>query len=182
MTSVVGRIRLLLAEQRMPVLLCILVIAGLALIEAGHPYYFLQCDNRDYFLPAFVHNTRAMLGGEFPLYNFHQHLGTPVTLPYGALYPPNYCAVLLSGWLFGNPFATMELLAFLHLTLAALGFFRLMRLFELDEAACLFGGLGWAFCAFVVTGGFMESSWRDGCMDALDSAVFTAPLFLLLPA
>ena len=164
MTAAVGRIRVLFVEQRVPVLLCVMVIAGLALIEAGHPYFFLQCDNRDYFLPAFVHNTRAMLNGEFPLYNFHQHLGTPVTLPYSALYLPNYVAVLLSDWLLGHPFATMELLALFHLPLAALGFFRLMHFFELDEAVCVFGGLGWALCGFVVTG---TDSWSHiGAMAA----------------
>jgi hypothetical protein len=126
------------------------------LIEIRHPFYFLQDDNRTLYLPFYVHNLRALIGGEFPFFNFHQYLGTPVTIQYATLYPINYLALCLSMMVFGNYFAAMEILAAVHLVVAALGFFYLLRFFKLDEMSCLFGALTWAFCGFVITAG---NSW-----------------------
>ena len=97
-----------------------------------------------------------MIGGEFPFYNFHQYLGTPVTIQYAAFYPINYLALCLSKLLLGNYFGTMEIIAVFHLIVAALGFFCLMRFFKLDEVSCLFGAVAWTFCGFVITVG---NSW-----------------------
>jgi hypothetical protein len=125
-------------------------------IEIKHPFFFLQDDNRVLYLPFYVHNLRALLGGEFPFYNFHQYLGTPVTIQYAALYPINYISLILSKLLVGNYFGTMEFIAVFHLIVAALGFYRLMRSFELEEASCFFGAVAWTFCGFVITVG---NSW-----------------------
>lgn len=125
-------------------------------IEASHPFYFLQDDNRVQHLPFYVHNLRALIGGEFPFYNFHQYLGTPVTIQYAALYPINYIALCLSKLFLGNYFGTMEFIAVFHLIVAALGFYCLLRFFELKEVSCLFGAVAWTFCGFVITVG---NSW-----------------------
>lgn len=137
-------------------MLSVLTLAMLAVIEIRHPYFFLQDDNRALYFPFFVHNFRALLGGEFSFYNFHQYLGMPVSSQYAAFYPINYFALYLSNLIFGNYFASMELIAVFHLIVAALGFFSLMRSFELEEVSCFFGAIAWTFCGFVIT---MGNSW-----------------------
>lgn len=137
--------------------LVLLVVAMVALIEWRHPYYFLIGDNLDQNLPYYVHNLRALLGGELPLYNFHQFMGTPVfaCIQSAALYPPHYAALLASKWLWGHYYGTFELLALFHLTVAAAGFFRLMRQFGLDESSSAWGAFTWVFCGFVMLVGRM---------------------------
>jgi hypothetical protein len=139
-----------------PALLVVLVITVLAAIEISHPYFFCQDDNRTLYLPMYVHNLRSVLGGELPFYNFHQYLGTPVTIQYAAWYPVNYAALMLSKMLLGNYFCGMDIIAVFHLIIAALGFYCLMRSFDLQEASCFFGAVAWTFCGFVVTVG---NSW-----------------------
>lgn len=137
-------------------MLIVLALSMVAVLEIAHPYYFLQDDNRVLYLPTYVHNLRSLLGGEFPFYNFHQYLGTPVTIQYAALYPVNYLALCLSKLLLGHYFGAMEFIAAFHLIVAAIGFFSLMRFFELEEVSCFFGALAWIFCGFVIIVG---NSW-----------------------
>lgn len=127
-------------------------------IELKRPYFFLKKDNLDQNLPYYVHNIRSLLSGEFPLFNFHQFLGTPVfsCIQSAALYPPNYIALCLSRLLFGHYYATMEIIAVIHLLLASIGFFRLMRFFKLSEWSCAFGAIAWTYCGSVMTVG---SEW-----------------------
>ena len=138
------------------VLASALVVVILLAMELRHPYFFLQDDNRDQFLPYFVHNLRSLLAGEIPLFNFHQHLGTPVSIQYAALYPLNYVALLCSKLFLGDYFGTMEFLALIHLLVAANGFYQLMRSLNLDGASSCLGALAWVFCGFVITIG---DSW-----------------------
>ncbi|MBT0666561.1 hypothetical protein KI809_19805 [Geobacter pelophilus] len=143
-------------DYRYPVALLLLTLVAFFSIEISHPYYFMQDDNRVLYLPIYLHNLRSVLSGEFPFYNFHQYLGTPVTIHYAALYPIYYLALLLSNFMFGHYFASFEIIALFHLILAAQGFYFFGRYFELDDASCLFGGITWAFCSFVIIGG---NSW-----------------------
>ncbi len=143
-------------NYRYYLLLSALTVIMFAVIEIRNPYFFLQDDNRSLYLPFYFHNLRALLGGEFPLYNFHQYLGTPVTIQYAALYPINYISLCLSKLLLGNYFGAMEFIAVFHLIVAALGFFNLMRVFKLEDESCFFGAVAWTFCGFVITVG---SSW-----------------------
>ena len=99
------------------------------LLEHKYPYYFLQDDNRHYFLPLFVHDYRSLLNGEIPFFNFHQLLGTPalaVGLP-ASLYPFVYLSVFLSKSLWGHYFAAIDILVFLHLIIAGIGLFILLQ-------------------------------------------------------
>jgi hypothetical protein len=154
--KVMQNIKQLISYYRFPAMLVVLTLFMVVVIEITHPYFFLQDDNRVLYLPFYVHNFRALLGGEFPFYNFHQYLGTPVTIQYAALYPINYIALGLSKLLLGNYFGAMELIAVFHLVVAALGFFSLMRFFELEEISCFFGAIAWTFCGFVIIVG---NSW-----------------------
>ena len=147
-----------LSSRSFPLLLTLVILAMLGVLEFRHPYFFFQDDNRGQNLPYYVHNIRALLGGELPLFNFHQLLGTPALscIQSAAFYPLNYAALGLSRLCLGHYFGTMEFIAAFHLTIAALGFRRLMRHFGLGEAGCCFGALAWAFCCFVITVG---DSW-----------------------
>jgi len=145
-----------LVTYRFPFLLVLLTLFMLAVMEVRHPYFFLQDDNRTYHLPYHLHNLRALLNGEFPLFNFNQYLGTPVSFLSAPFYPPNYLALLLSRLLLGHYFGAMEFVAALHLVVAVLGFYRFARGFDLDEAGSAFGAIAWAFSPFVITIG---NSW-----------------------
>jgi hypothetical protein len=151
-----GQNNISISNYRSPAMLVALTLLMVVLIEVSHPFFFLQDDNRTLYLPFYVHNLRAILGGEFPFYNFHQYLGTPITIQYAALYPINYVALFLSKSLLGNYFGAMEFIAGFHLVVAALGFYRLMISFELEEISCFFGAVAWTFCGFVITVG---NSW-----------------------
>lgn len=151
-----SRLANIFLNHRYPFLLLVLTLAMLGMIEARHPYFFLQDDNRVLFLPLFVNNFRALAGGEFPLYNFHQYLGIPTGIQAHALYLPNYLATGLSSLLLGHYFGTMEILAMFHLVAATLGFYFLMRHFGLDGLPCTLGALAWTFSSFVIT---VSNSW-----------------------
>jgi len=146
------------SSRSIPLFLALVTLAMLCALEVRHPYFFLQDDNRDQNLPYYVHNVRALLGGELPLFNFHQLLGTPVLscIQSAAFYPLNYLALGLSRLFLGHYFGTMDFIAAFHLTIAVLGFRRLMRHFGLGEAGSCFGAVAWAFCGFVMTVG---NSW-----------------------
>ena len=128
------------------------------IFEIWHPYFFLQDDNRDYFLPEYVANFRALLQGEIPLFNFHQFCGTPLlsSAQSAPFYPLNYVALALSKFFWGHYFAALDIIAILHLMIGAVGFYYFMSAWDLKKASCFFGGLTWVFCGFVVSVG---DSW-----------------------
>ncbi len=145
-----------LATYRTPLLLTLLTLGMLLVMEAAHPYFFLQDDNRTYHLPYHLHNLRALLGGELPLFNFNQYLGTPVSFLSAPFYPLNYLALLLSRLFLGHYFGAMEFIAAMHLVIGVLGFYRFARGLALDGASSSFGAIAWGFSPFVITIG---NSW-----------------------
>lgn len=151
-----GKVADRVSRQKAVLLLAILVPAMIVVLEIGHRYFFFQDDNRYLFLPFMLHNLRAIAGGEIPLFNFHQSLGTPTSIQYASFYPLNYLALGLSKALSGGWFMSIDILAALHLEIAAFGFYYLMRSFRVSEPACLFGAIAWTFCGFVITVG---NSW-----------------------
>lgn len=144
------------ADIRFPLLLAGLTLVMLAAMELRHPYFFLQDDNRTFHLPYYVHNLKALAGGELPLFNFNQYLGTPVSFLSAPFYPVTYIAMLLSRLFLGHYFGVMEFVAAIHLPVAALGFYRFSRDFGLEKPSCFFGAVAWAFAPFVITIG---NSW-----------------------
>jgi len=150
--------RPLSSDDRIRILLCAITSSMLLLIEMKHPYYFLQADNRIQNLPYFIANYRAVAHLEFPLFNFHQLLGTPLfsCIQSAGFYPMNYIAVFVSNLLWGHIYGTMEVLAFFHMNVAALGFYHFMKVFHLKPASCFFGAIAWTFCGFVLSVG---DSW-----------------------
>ena len=141
-----------------PLGLVILVLAALLFIEFKHPYFFLQDDNRDYYLPYFIHNYRSLITGELALYNFHQFLGSPeLALGQSAvLYPLTYLSVFLSSLVFGHYFAAIEIQAILHLLIGAVGFYKFLRFFDIEHRVSFWGGLTWSLSSFIV---YVSNSW-----------------------
>lgn len=152
----IKRLLHIFSNNSYPLFLTLLTLAMLGVIELRHPYFFLQDDNRTLFFPLFVDNFRTVLGGEFPLFNFYQYLGIPTGIQAHTLYLPNYIATGLSQVLLGHYFGTMEILASFHLVVTVLGFYFLMRHFELEELCCCLGALAWTFSSFVIT---VSNSW-----------------------
>jgi len=148
-----------------PAMLCGLIFFMIAMIEIRFPYFFLQDDNRVQHLPLYVHNLRALLGGEFPFYNFHQYLGLPVGIQNAALYPFNYIGLILSRLFLGHYLGAIDCIAVIHLIIAGLGFFYFLRFFDLEEPGCLFGAIAYPFCGYVITFG---NSW----IQTLDCAAY----------
>ena len=151
-------LRKIRAEHGVPLLLSLLISAIFVCIELSHPYFFFQDDNRNQNLPYYLHNLRALLAGEIPLFNFHQSLGTPMLacIQSAAFYPINYLALGLSRLFLGHYYGAMEFIALIHLLAAGLGFFYFMRFFRLSPASCFFGAIAWPLCGFVMTAG---NSW-----------------------
>ncbi len=129
---------------------CLIVIALFAVLEVAHPYYFLQDDNRDSFLPLFVHNYRAVSDGQLPQFNFYQSLGRP-QLANGwsaALQPFNYAAIFLSELAFDDVFASIDILTLIYLLFGACGVVFLIRLLGSSPAAGVFAATTWCFTPF----------------------------------
>ncbi|HVS16526.1 MAG TPA: hypothetical protein VMV46_21635 [Thermoanaerobaculia bacterium] len=105
------------------VLALALPVLTFAALEVVTPYGFAQDDNRDFFLPLYEHNVRALAHGELATYNFYQSLGTP-HLSNGqaaTLHPLPYLAAFLSRLTLGHDFAAIDVLALLYLLIAAAG-------------------------------------------------------------
>lgn len=132
------------------------VVLGLA--EWAYPYYFLQDDNRNYFLAYFIHNYDSLAAGELAFYNFHQFMGIP-SLAQGqsaVLYPLSYLSVFISRLIFDHPFAAIDVLVIIHILIGAAGCYFLARELEFPSGAAAFTGISWSLNSYVI---FVSNSW-----------------------
>jgi hypothetical protein len=134
------------------------LFAIILFIEYRRPYFFLQDDNRDYYLPYYIHNFRSLLNGSLAQFNFHQFLGIPSLAAgqTGALYPFTYIAVFLSKLFFGHYFAAIDIYVIFHLLVGALGMYHFVRFFDADPRAAFFAGITWPLSSYVF---FASNSW-----------------------
>jgi hypothetical protein len=141
-----------------PVTLVFVLLLVFVFIEFRRPYFFLQDDNRVYYLPVFSHVFRSFMNGELAQYNFHQFLGTPslASGQSGALYPITYIAVGLSQLIWGHVYASIDILVIPHLIIGGVGTYYLMRFFDIDPKVAWFAGLTWPLSSFVV---YASDSW-----------------------
>lgn len=148
----------LLTKNKWYILLIGIISTVFILLQCKQPYYFLQDDNRGFFLPIYVHNFRSIINNEFPVFNFHQFLGVPMlgNGQSGALYPVTYISVILSKLIFGHYFATIDIYVYIHLIIAGAGFFILLKSLELEDKASFFGAITWALSGFII---FASNSW-----------------------
>jgi len=138
--------------------LILLIITFVALIELKHPYYFMQDDNRDYYLPMFVHSYRSLLNGEIAQYNFHQFTGYPILGcgQSGALYPFMYLSVFISDLLFNHYFAAIDIYVLIHLIIGAVGLNYFLRTLGIDKRSSFLCALAWPLSGFVFQ---VSNSW-----------------------
>ncbi len=127
-------------------------------IEYKHPYFFLQDDNRDYYLPYFIYNYKSLLNGELAVYNFHQFLGIPSLAvgQSGTLYPITYLSVFASDLIFGHYFAAVDIQVILQLLIGGVGFYKLIRFFDVERKVAFFAGISWPLSSFIV---YVSNSW-----------------------
>ncbi len=141
-----------------PAVLLVILGAFLLLLEQRHPYYFLQDDNRTQLLPLLLQYARALRGGELPLYDFHQFLGSPSfsLVSVALFYPPMYGALALSRVLWGHAYATIDLLVAAHFAVGLLGMRRLLRHLGVSSPAVALGALSWPLASIAV---YTATSW-----------------------
>jgi hypothetical protein len=152
-----------------------LVLGFMGVLECLFPLFFLHDDNASAFLPFYTHNWRtAAETGELPVINLHQHLGQNFLGQgqTGVLYPPTYAAAAFSNWILGDTRAAIDILAFLHLPLAAFVAAHLARLLGASPAAAFGTGLLWATNPFVLC--------LARCWIVASYAALYLPLILLL--
>jgi len=125
-------------------------------LELRWPYYFLQDDGLELFLPYYVHNWRSLLAGKLPLYDFHIYAGVPHLSvgQTGVFYIPQYVAMFLSESVWGHPFAMLDVMALMHALIAVVGGYVLLRYMGATDTAAAFGALT-AFTGFFVWVGRM---------------------------
>jgi len=146
------------SKQTLFATLAIAICLMLAL-ELRWPYYFLQDDGLEEFLPSYFHNWRSILSGHLPLYDFHIFAGIPHMAmgQTGVFYVPEYVAMFLSQAIWGHPFAAIDLMAFMHGLIAVAGGYILLTYIGASEAAAAFGALT-ALSGFFIWAGRMWPS------------------------
>jgi hypothetical protein len=140
-------------RAELPAAAALLLLAGLlfAALEARMPFYFLWDDNVSFYLPSYVYNLEAVLGGEIPHVNYHQYLGhTHLAAGQTAvLYPPLYPALVLTGLVWGDQRPAVDVLAVGHLLFSALGMFVLLRHRRVERRASVVAALLWVSFPFL---------------------------------
>ncbi|MEE8525506.1 MAG: hypothetical protein V3T72_16340 [Thermoanaerobaculia bacterium] len=141
--------------------LVLLALVGLVLagLEAVEPYYFLRDDNASFFLPSYVFNAESLFERHALAHvNPHQYLGHAhlAVGQTGVLYPPAYLAAAVTGLVRGDPRPLVDVLAALHLLIAALGMFALLRRLGLGRPAAVLGSLLWTTFPFLL---IVSRSW-----------------------
>jgi hypothetical protein len=122
-----------------------LTLAFFCAAEAMHPYFFLQDDNRDQYLPFLAYNYRVAADGQIALYNYYQSLGRPhlaAGIPC-TLHPVGYATFFLSQRLFHHPFAAIDLMVLFYMLVGAAGMVALARMIGLSDAAAVFAAVTW---------------------------------------
>ncbi|MBC7765526.1 MAG: hypothetical protein H7Y41_03490 [Hyphomonadaceae bacterium] len=135
-----------------------LFILFFVVLENRYPYFFLQDDIRDLGLPNYAFAFKSLLNGEFAMYNFHQFMGYPImaTGLSGAQYPLTYIASILSQLSFGNLYAVIDEMMFIHVIISGLGVFSLLRLMKLDKGFAFLGALTFPITSYMI---YVSNSW-----------------------
>ena len=139
-------------------LLIIALIVFFMIIELKHPFYFLSDDNRTYFLPMFVHNYRALIQGEIPLFNFHQYLGIPhfSNIQSAIFNPLVYFSIFLSKTLSGHSFYAIDIAVISNIIIGSVGFYYLIRQFTSCRLCSIYGAFIWPLSSFSI---YVSTSW-----------------------
>lgn len=136
----------------------ILVAATFAVLEFFEPYFFLYDDNENYFIYVYKYTYDAILSGTIPIYNFRQFLGVPFFSAgqTGAINPLVIISCFLSELFLKNYSGTIDIMAFIHIELAAIGMYLVLKKHDVKTVISIVGSLAWAFNTFNT---FIGRSW-----------------------
>jgi hypothetical protein len=129
------------------------------ILEYREPYFFLWSDNANQFLSYYVNNWNSLIvQHQIPFVNFHQFSGQTYLAQgqSGVLYPLGYLGVMISKLISDDIFLTIDALAYIHLVMAGLAFFFLLREFKITGKLGILGALLWVTLPFSV---LLAKSW-----------------------
>lgn len=136
-----------------------LALLGVALVmlETTQPYYFCQDDVLACDFPPLLFSCRSVWSGATPQYNPYGFMGGPLmTQGRGATYPPLYLAYALARHVLGNEYATLDILAILHLIVGYMAVFAVARSLGMRGMIASLAGLTFALSGPVLV---MGRSW-----------------------
>lgn len=121
----------------------LLILVAFALLQSIESYYFTQDDNLVQFLPVILQGCESMVRGIFPTWNPYQFMGAPTTSlgTYALTYPGTLISYLVSRFLWGDPRATLEVFALLHLLSGFLATFYLARVYGCRSGIAFLGAI-----------------------------------------
>lgn len=124
-------------------------------LELKWPFFFNSDDNAVQFLPQMVYGCEALLSGIFPTLNPHQLLGSPLgsLSTYALLYPLTFISFLISKFLVRDAYALIEVFAFLHLILAYLASYYLLRRIKIAPWISGLAAISLVFCGYNLIAG-----------------------------
>ena len=132
------------------------VVAGaLALLEIRQPFFFAQDDNFDLFMPMALMGGRSLLSGALCTFSPYQFCGSPVaTVPQSILlYPPTYVSYLLSKFVLGSEYYTMDVFCILHLVAAYFITYWVARYLGMRAMLASVGSVAVALSGYCLIGG-----------------------------
>jgi hypothetical protein len=104
---------------------------------------FPQTDHAETFYPASVFSTNAVRDGQFPMWLPYSFGGVPIVevgVALGLLYPPKLLLMTIL-----SPVHQHDLILFVHLLVAGLGMYALLRCWGANALGALLGGIAWEF-------------------------------------
>ncbi|MDQ2730974.1 MAG: YfhO family protein, partial [Armatimonadota bacterium] len=138
-----------------PVLGFVVVLAGIALLEAMQPFYFTQDDNLMQFLPVMLQGCHSLWHGVFPTWNPCQYLGSPTSSMgvYALTYPPTYVAYAVARYILGNQYLTLEVFCIGHILLGYWLTFRAIRIAGIGRWLSTAGSVAFVLSGFTLIAG-----------------------------
>ena len=128
-------------------------------MESARPCYFLNDDNADWFIGAYVHDYRVLSEtGRLAEVNYFQHGGEPFVEQgqTAVLYPPVYLAVFCAKNFSGDLRWSLEWMALINLAVGLAGFYSWLQQGGVAPWHAAIAGLAWAFNPFVL---IIAESW-----------------------
>jgi hypothetical protein len=137
-----------------------IVCGAFAYLEAVDAYYFTQDDNFCGMLPELLQGCRSFFAGIFPEWQPYQLLGAPsASLGLaGYTYPPTFLSYFIARYLLGNEYATLEVMALLHLAGAYLAAYWAARTWRVSGPLAMAVGLSYALSGYMLITG---RSWAN---------------------
>jgi hypothetical protein len=134
---------------------------------------FTQDDNLGQFLPVVQMSSKALFGGQFPMWNPHQQLGAPTTTvgTYMLTYPPTYLSWWIAARIAGNEDLTMNVFCVLHLIAGYFVTYLSLRHVGIRPSLSIAGSLSFILSGFLLIAGRSQFTF-------IPLAIFAPPLLM----